>query len=141
MFCVLYFSALLFWFFQSTNLFVAYYSDKFNSTEKGPAQLILSLYHIPIVIYSYILLFLLCSQNTVGRGIAECTAWLHRNRLCHHIFLIIRCADALTSVRIHQKCLTKATGHAEQMFQLNLLQIWIRCWHNDEIPKTSLPVT
>ena len=47
MFCVLYFSALLFWFFQSTNLFVAYYSDKFNSTEKGPAQLILSLYHIP----------------------------------------------------------------------------------------------
>ena len=42
MFCVLYFSALLFWFFQSTNLFVAYYSDKFNSTEKGPAQLILS---------------------------------------------------------------------------------------------------
>ena len=25
------------------------------------------------------------SQNTVGRGIAECTAWLHRNRLCHHI--------------------------------------------------------
>lgn len=66
------------------------------------------------------------SQNTVGRGIAECTAWLHRNRLCHHIFLIIRCADARTSVRIHQKCLTKATGHAEQMFQLNLLQIWIR---------------
>ena len=63
MFCVLYFSALLFWFFQSTNLFVAYYSDKFNSTEKGPAQLILSLYHIPIVIYSYILLFLLCSQK------------------------------------------------------------------------------
>ena len=48
MFCVLYFSALLFWFFQSTNLFVAYYSDKFNSTEKGPAKLILSLYHIPI---------------------------------------------------------------------------------------------
>ena len=40
MFCVLYFSALLFCFFQSTNLFVAYYSDKFNSTEKGPAQLI-----------------------------------------------------------------------------------------------------
>lgn len=63
MFCVLYFSSLLFWFFQSTNLFVAYYSDKFNSTEKGPAQLILSLYHIPIVIYSYILLFLLCSQK------------------------------------------------------------------------------
>ena len=31
-----------------------------------------------------------------------------------------------SSVLIHQKCLTKATGHAEQMFQLNLLQIWIR---------------
>ncbi len=54
-------------------MFVAYCSDKFNSTEKGPAQLILSLYHIPIVIYSYILLFLFPAKSTVsGQVLAYC---------------------------------------------------------------------
>ena len=66
------FSALLFWFFQSTNLFVAYYSDKFNSTEKGPAQLILSHPHKSFI---FVLFFNLVYPQALG-NIVDYRPWI-----------------------------------------------------------------